>query len=302
MKSNKIISLLLLFSLILTSCNKASNNVDTSKDNIVQEEQTTNENNKVQEDAQHLNDTEQDNTISEDTRPELPDPPIDKIYDVVDKKYDNYGLHITYPQITNLNDKDKQNKINEMIKSEALIAVHFYDNSDGTSRIEDANFEVNYKIRFESKNVFSLTFSGIENDKGSHYPIDTLYTLNIDMDKCIKLKLKDFVNIDENFADRFRKCRVSEPGINGIGDRAFKFFCDVHSTENFLRCFQVSDSSYNDTPYTFSYITKDMLVISTDIQHNLGDRIEIKLKYEDIKDNIKFDNEIWDGIFNPNKQ
>lgn len=126
MKSNKIISVLLLFPLILTACNKADNNVNASKDNIVQEEQTTNENNETQEDEQNLNDTEEDKTINEDTSPELPDPPIDKIYDVVDKKYDNYGLHITYHQITNLNDKDKQNKINEMIKSEALILTMKY--------------------------------------------------------------------------------------------------------------------------------------------------------------------------------
>ena len=298
----KVFILLVLFSLVLTSCNKVDNNVNTSKDNKVQEEQTANENNKVQEDEQNLNDTEQDNTISDDTRPELPDPPIDKIYYVVDKKYDNYGLHITYPQITNLNDKDKQNKINELIKSEALTALSFYGNGDGRIGVEDANWEINYKIKLESKNIFSLTFSGMENDKDSHYPINRLYTLNIDMNKCTKLKLSDFVNIDEKFVDKLRKCRVSEPGVNGIGDRAFKLLCNWQSTEDFIEYLQGSDSSYKASPYTFSYLTKDMLVIGTGIQHNLGDRIEIKLKYEDIKDNIKSDNEIWDGILNPNKK
>jgi hypothetical protein len=275
------------------------NNVNTGKDNKVQEEEITNENNGAQEDKTNLNDTGEDSTINEDTRPELPDPAIDKIYDVVDKKYDNYGLHITYPQITNLGDKDKQEKINKMIKSEALIALSFYGEGEGRIGVKDANWEINYKIKFESKNVFSITFSGLENDKGSHYPIDTLYTLNINMNKCTKLKLSDFVNIDEKFVDNFRKYRISELGHNGVGYRAFNFFINgklTGSTDYLLKSFQVADSSYKDSPYTFSYITKDYLVISTEIQHNLGDYLEIKLKYEDIKDNIKSDNEIWKGL------
>ena len=122
------------------------------------------------------------------------------------------------------------------------------------------------------------------------------------MNKCSKLKLKDLIIIDNNLVDKFRQYKVSEPEINQASSAAFDSILRRYSTEYLLKCFEGADSSYENTPYTFSYLTKDALVISTEVTHNVGDHVEIKLKYEDIKDNIKSDNEIWEGILNPNKK
>ena len=279
----KIILVLLLFTSVLTSCNKVDNSIKTGKDDIA-----------FEADNQTSNETEQSNTISEDNSTKMSDNSIEKIYDVVDEKYDDNGIHIIYPQIINLSDNDKQKKINEMIKSEALVLVdHCKD--------EGATLEANYKITFESKNILSLQFEAHENHKRAAHPLNKLYTLNINMNNCTKLKLKDFINVDENLVDKFRQCKVSKPDETEVGDKAFNILLNskiTGTTKYLLECFNGADSSYETSPFTFSYFTKDALIISTEVSHSFCDHIQIELKYEDIKDNIKSDNEIWKELLN----
>ena len=279
-----LLLLLLLFTLLLTSCTKVDNSIKNGKDDVAYEA-----------DNQTSNETDQSNTISEDNSTKMSDNSIEKIYDVVDEKYDDKGIHIIYPQIINLSDNDKQKKVNEMIKSEALVLVD--DCKD-----EGATLEANYKITFESKDILSLQFEAYENHKDAAHPLRELYTLNVNMNKCIKLKLKDLIIIDNNLVDKFRQYKVSEPDINQASALAFDDILRDYSTEDLLKCFDGADSSYKTAPFTFSYLTKDALGISTEAPRGVGHHLEIELKYEDIKDNIKSDNEIWDGILNSNKK
>ena len=48
---------------------------------------------------------------------------------------------------------------------------------------------------------------------------------------------------------------------------------------------------------TFSYLTKDSLGISVSVSHAEGDHAEFEIRFSDIKDNIKSENEVWRDIF-----
>jgi hypothetical protein len=280
MKRKNLISALLLSTLILTSCSKVDNNIKTDKNDITQEtvDKTSNE-------------AEQSNTTTDDNGTKTSDASKEKNYDVTDEKYDDNRIKITYPQIINLNGNDKQKKINKMIKSEALLLVE-------NCKDEGAILEVNYKITLESKNILSLQFEAYENHKGAAHPLRELYTLNVNMNKCSKLKLKDLIIIDNNLVDKFRQYKVSEPDINQASVLAFDNILRDYSMEDLLNCFDGADSSYKTSPFTFSYLTKDALGISTEDTRGVGHHVEIELKYEDIKDNLKSDNEIWKDLLN----
>ena len=43
----------------------------------------------------------------------------------------------------------------------------------------------------------------------------------------------------------------------------------------------------------FSYLTKDSLGISISVGHATGDHAEFEIKYQDIANNLKVENEVW---------
>ena len=46
----------------------------------------------------------------------------------------------------------------------------------------------------------------------------------------------------------------------------------------------------------FSYFTSDSLGISVSVSHAIGDHAEFEIKYQDLKGNIKTENEIWKDL------
>lgn len=175
-----------------------------------------------------------------------------------------------------------------MIKSEALLLVQNCNDNGET-------LEVTYKSTLESKNILSLKFDANVDNKISPHPTAKLYTLNLDINTCTKLKLEDFVNIDEKLVDKFKVSKADESVETGVAEKAIKYLLESpnHTTDYFITTFKGADSSYEADPFTFSYLTKDAIVISTEVPHSAGDHVEIDLKYDDIKNSINYNNVIW---------
>lgn len=205
-----------------------------------------------------------------------------------DEEYSHKKVSIKYPQISGLADSNKQDKINELLKSEALVVV---DSLYGGT--EDVSMEINYKVMFKSNNLLSIQYQGYTYSNGAAYPVDRLYTINIDLNKGSEIMLKDYINIDENFVEKFRGFKVDNPDESQLEVEAFKYIIERHSAADLLRYFDGSDSSYEAFPIIFSYFTEDALGISIEVPHAVGDHTQIELKYQNIKDNIKAENEIW---------
>lgn len=52
----------------------------------------------------------------------------------------------------------------------------------------------------------------------------------------------------------------------------------------------------DNTSFLFSYFTNDSLGISIGVIHALGDHAEFEIKYEELKEVIKNENEIWNDL------
>ncbi len=211
-------------------------------------------------------------------------------YVIENESYKKEGVSIKYPQINKLGDDVKQSEINEMIKSEAFTVTDLYEDTDVST------IEIDFKITWKSKNLISIQYYASGFSKGAAYPVDLLYTINIDISKGSKLRLKDYINIDNNFVDKFRKYKVKDPDINQASEGAFEYILDTYSVDDLLKYFDGADSSYNNSAFTFSYFTKDSLGISIEVPNAVGDHTEIELKYKDIKENIKEDNMVWEDF------
>lgn len=216
----------------------------------------------------------------------------EKIYRIESVSYNEKEVNINFPSVVGLSDTAKQNKINEILKHEALAALNnFYGGV-----IDTLSLKINYTITWTSQNLLSVQYKGHVFDKGAAYPLNLLYTVNIDIKKGSKLMLKDYINIDKDFVNKYRSYKVPDPDQKQMEAGAFKYILNTYSADDLLRYFNSADTSFKESAFTFSYFKEDSLGISIEVPHVAGDYLEVELKYKDIKDNIKTESEIWENL------
>jgi len=200
----------------------------------------------------------------------------------------NEGIEISYPQITGLVDLDKQDKINEMIKSDAMYYVEDYDNV-----AEESSLEIDYNILWKGPKLLSMQFWGYSYIKGAAYPVDNFYTTNIDIENGEKIKLSDVVLINKDFIKKFDESKYVTP-ILSEDENTASIIKELVGDYDLEEYFNNADSfnEYN----TFSYFTEDSIGISVSVPHVAGDHAEFEIKYKDISDNIKVESAIWDDF------
>jgi len=212
-------------------------------------------------------------------------------FEIVTKTYVNKDVKINYPQIANLSDVNKQKQINDLIKNDIL--THF------DVEREDLTIDANYEIKWKSSRLLSIVYKGYSNLKASMHPDNNIYATNINIEKGTILKFKDFINLDNNFAEKLKnvKARVWIPKpLDGIDQKtAIKMIEEGLSwstNKDLISYFDSAEFGY------CGYFTKDYFGISIATNHAAGDYAELEVKYGDIKDNIKLENEVWKEFIN----
>lgn len=211
------------------------------------------------------------------------------------------GVKIEYPQIVNLGDRELQERINALILSEA-VPVNFFHRLSNDKDGRHFSMHLRCEITWQSDRLLSIRFAGSSYGQGAPYPPREFYTLNIDMVKGKKLLLRDLIVINENFAEKFRaegiKTVSPHPG-RFTGKQVFADFTPFKTGEDTIRLFNDADelSPEGYRPGTYCYFTPDSFGISTSVAHAIGDHADFEIKYEDIAENIKADNEVWRDFF-----
>lgn len=268
----------------MTSCNKVDNNATMESTGVKPQISTQAPVGVKSENGK------EENSKEENSNQKKSENQVGINYKVVDEKYIDKEVTIKYPQITDLGDDNRQKRINEILKAEALSVLGFYEDSN------DVSLNITYKILWQSQRILSVQSFGVGNAKGAAYPLNLLYTVNINIDNGSKLILKDFVKIDNNFVNSFRNFKVKDPETNQASTSAYEYILNTYTAEDLIRYFEGADSSYKNSAFTFSYLTKDAIGISIEVPHAVGDHMEIELKYQDIKNNIKTENEVWKDL------
>jgi hypothetical protein len=114
------------------------------------------------------------------------------------------NIDISYPQVIISGDSDRQSRINDLLKEEALYFANVFP-EDGIGHL---GMRIKYKITCLSKDLLSVQYIGSAYIQGAPYPSNLFYTTNIDISAGSKLRLQDIVNIDENFVAKFRDERL----------------------------------------------------------------------------------------------
>ncbi|MFB0841349.1 hypothetical protein [Paenibacillus oleatilyticus] len=207
-------------------------------------------------------------------------------YTVDNSIYREDEIIVEYPHISNLSDHEKQNTINEILKTEAFSVLGDYKNT------KDLALKIEFKITREDRNLISVKYYGVGYEKGAAYPSNLFYTVNIDMNTGRKIQLKDYMNINKKFIEQLRQCKVKESEINQASSSGLDYINEAYSDEELIKYLNGADSSYKNSAFAFSYFTKDALGISIEVPHSVGDHLEMELNYRDILSNINNESEI----------
>lgn len=218
-------------------------------------------------------------------------------YEIIEQTYHNGEVTINYPQITGLSDVNKQRAINDMIKTDTVSKfLDCFKNSDGILNKDELSLRINYTVKWQSSNLLSIQYTGVSYSKGAAHPNSHFYTTNIDINKGLRLRLKDLVIIDERFVEIVKDGKfiaVSPDVKTKLGSAFFtneKLIKDCNQAD-------VIDRENLIEGYAFSYLTDDSLGISMGVLHAAGNHVQFEVKYQDIVDSIKTENEVWKEFF-----
>lgn len=258
MNKKILVILSILLSVSLSACTSKQADTKTVNNNVSQ----TNNTSKVASSTQNNNSHNNSENSSVAT------------YQLSEETYKYKDTIIHYPQVTGLADITKQNKINSIIKDDALYH---------RTNVDNLGVEIKYTIELKNADILSIKYEGIEYFKGAAHPNDAFYTTNIDIATGSKLRLLDLVNIDNNLVNAYRKGTY----INFMGISASDLANEINaerSDTDLIKAFNLADE--NNTSEVCSYLTPDYLVISTQEAFAIGSHAEFEIKYKDIQNNI----------------
>ncbi|RDU37625.1 hypothetical protein DRW41_07220 [Neobacillus piezotolerans] len=221
---------------------------------------------------------------------------LSESYVIEDIKSD---IKINYPQINGLSNVSTQNSVNSILKEEAIRITEVYKSDDDKVH-PDVELKVDSVIKRKSERYISVQYFGAVYVQNTPHPTNLFYTTNIDLKNGIKVRLADLVKIDTELIEKFRNGRYIpfDEGLNLEKERVLTDLIERFTDEELINMFVAADKmDESNSSFTFSYFTENALGISIGIPHAVGDHLEIEIKFDDIKNLIKAEREIWkDGI------
>lgn len=190
-------------------------------------------------------------------------------YQITRQTYTEKNIKVSYPQLTGLSDKTKQEKINEMLKDAALNCCNY-------AQIDEIQAECSYEIKWQSGKVLSIVYTGYYQYEGTPHPNNLFVPFTVEIEAERKIELKDLVNVDEDFVTKVKAgdFKGGSPENKSIEIPGSKLLAEIRRIGYF-------------------YFTKDSLGINVVVPHSLGDNVQLEVKYQDITNNIKVENEVW---------
>ncbi len=215
--------------------------------------------------------------------------------DIDEKKEKN--VVINYPQLTGFKNKNIQNKVNKTIKDAALSRYYFAKKKDSNFFDNTENI-IDYTIEYIDKNIISIVFRGYSYEMVNKEMLSVyfgIYTVNVN------LHTGNIINIDELFENSYKKI------INCRDLDSYYFYNNTAylSPYKYDSEYEYGSTNEGDTVAFYSdsydknnnrfFIKENGFVFITPGNSN-SDYMYVA-NYDDLMDSIKWENEVWAGIF-----
>ena len=271
---------------ILNGCNstsvatKSENKADLSnsevKNDSSNETISNKENENKVEDSQKVSDTTKEKESSKNLKEKSNE------YQLVSKDYSKNNVKINYPEIKNSNDNEKLKSINKYLKECALKVLDDYVKDD--PNLEKVNLNVNYDVKFKNEKYISIVYKGEVNVKGTAYPSSIFYTTNVDLESGNIIRLSDYSNVDDILNKLKDAKNIKVIAENDELAAAQKEFILNIGNDKLINMIKNADFNKlngkieNPKEGVYSYLDKDSIVISLQVNNAIGNHAEFTLK------------------------
>lgn len=195
MRRVSLFTVLLMMLIVLSACGtKVNKNANDADSDNGQQEMTEDQSS---DEAVTTTPTGQQSAETQTTMPGTDDTTDEftqgKTSYVVNRESFSEGedIIIYYPQISGLDDQERQDKINEIIRQDARSVLP--EDND----LSKLNLELDYEIKWQGSNVLSIWYDGMEYYEEAAHPNNIIITTNIDMNRGSRIKFQDIFYIDQ---------------------------------------------------------------------------------------------------------
>lgn len=192
------------------------------------------------------------------------------VNEIIKNSYEYDNIKIDYPQIQGNKEKEKEQRLNKLIKDNILRILDYYD----VDNIN--NLTIEYEISYKNSKILSIKYFGLGSLIGSSYPNNIFYTTNLNIVDESIIQLNDIIDVNETLISQFKneEFKPSENGEEPLRKAQAEFIKNL-SNEEISRIVKKG---------TF-YLNPNTLGISIEVIHAIGDHAEYEIEYEKIKDN-----------------
>lgn len=194
-------------------------------------------------------------------------------YNLSKETYTDQNIKINYPQISNLSDAGKQQKINELLKASALEVLNDYKDS-----LSSLSLDMDYQIKFQGANLLSIEYLGLANVKDTAHPNNLIQTTNIDLQKGEQLDLSTVATINSRLVEKVKtgqyKAYSSDLNLETAG--ALQDVLKGISSQDLLASLKRQTAKF--------YFSNEALGVSIEVAHAVGDHLELEIPYTSLGD------------------
>lgn len=189
-------------------------------------------------------------------------------YSVETVVYEDGIVKITYPQLTGMQNTEIQTKLNEGIK-QALL--------QGSTAEGLTAYEYQYEVASMGAGVVSFVFRGYLNYEGSPYPTNDVKTLNLNLLTGESVRLKSYADV-ATVVSSLETDWGYEVVSEGVEKDDFSAFMNNGYVTDYAMTLLDYDMDFKNlsfVPAGFSCIRDNHLVLFVEVEHAMGDYVEI---------------------------
>jgi hypothetical protein len=190
--------------------------------------------------------------------------------------YNDGDIQISYPSLSRHKDTDIENIVNDILLNEVLSYVQPVDEIS-----EGQYYNLTYEIMFYNEKILSVVYKGSYYTDDSVYPIDVMFSTNVDLENAKKLKFEDLDIDNKKLYEEFISI-LKQDYDDEMVQYAYEYILQNYDEDSIMNGFNEADETYGLGRYIFTYITNDNLIVSWEVPHVIGDHVEIEIPLEAI--------------------
>jgi hypothetical protein len=202
---------------------------------------------------------------------EGPDTPSSPGYSIETESFSEDEISINYPQIRGLGDSAREQTINDYIKndiwnSQVAETIDAYEDLDMDIKL---SVDMGYEVTLSTDKLLSIAYTGSAYVEGGAHPNNYFYGVTIDLESAARLKLSDFVSIDEELIEKLRSSAKTLELFNSAEDNNAvieEVLGNLHNGDDHFPIWEL----HNGSERNFC-LTPNTLVVNVYISHVAGD-------------------------------